>query len=216
MAGSSNNTKNNKGSIKIISTKQWRKRYKHGSVIEQKLAEIIPVPILEASTGELIGYTAKINGKEKYKVYTDGKIEVYGGNGWHNGTSVVGGRKIIRMNCGAVMRNINIERIMLTLHCMYIDMMPEQFCKLDVNVKDMTGSLNTCEKHGWVPDFSIKNLEWAPRELNSLHAKTVEKVWRLTGIHVRASAYDTNLVTLAGVEDKNALKAYIKKNSLQV
>lgn len=216
MVGSSNNTKNNIRSIKIISTEQWRERYEHGSVIEQKLAETIPVPILDASTGDLIGYTAKINGTAKYRVYTNGKIEVYSGNSWHTGNSVVGGRKIIRMNCGETMRNINLERIIFTLHCMYIDRMPEQFCKLDVNVKDMTGSLDTCEKYGWIPDFSIKNLEWAPRSLNSLHAKTVEKVWRLTGIHVRASAYDTNLVTLADVEDKNALKAYISKNNLQV
>ncbi|WP_370769209.1 hypothetical protein [Ruminococcus callidus] len=159
--------------------------------------------------GSLILY---FNGRyEKYNC--NGKLAHRGGVDSKNGTGFYeNGHILLFINGNA----ISFERLVaictdFTNNCVAAD-----YCKLEANVMDGSGSIYTAYELEIPMNFHPDNIEWSTPQENGRHGYMIRELYKITGHVYRFSAYDNYLVDLYKQKKFKKLKDYCKRNLFEV
>ena len=161
------------------------------------------------SGGSLLLY---FNGRyEKYNC--NGKLAHRGGVDSKNGTGFYeNGHILLFINGNA----ISFERLVaictdFTNNCVATD-----YCKLEANVMDGSGSIYTAYELEIPMNFHPDNIEWTTPQENGRHGYMIRELYKITGHVYRFSAYDNYLVDLYKQKKFKKLKDYCKRNLFEV
>ena len=159
--------------------------------------------------GSLILY---FNGRyEKYNC--NGKLAHRGGVDSKNGTGFYeNGHILLFINGNA----ISFERLVAICTDFTDNCVATDYCKLEANVMDGSGSIYTAYELGIPMNFHPDNIEWTTPQENGRHGYMIRELYKITGHVYRFSAYDSYLVALYKQEKFKKLKDYCKCNLFKV
>lgn len=159
--------------------------------------------------GSLILY---FNGRyEKYNC--NGKLAHRGGVDSKNGTGFYeNGHILLFINGNA----ISFERLVAICTDFTDNCVATDYCKLEANVMDGSGSIYTAYELEIPMNFHPDNIEWTTPQENGRHGYMIRELYKITGHVYRFSAYDNYLVDLYKQKKFKKLKDYCKRNLFEV
>lgn len=159
--------------------------------------------------GYLILY---FNGRyEKYK--RNGKLASKGGVGSRNNTGFHENGHILLFIDGNA---ISFERLVAICTDFTDNCVATDYCKLEANVMDGSGSIYIAYELEIPMNFHPDNIEWTMPQENGLHGYLIRELYRITGHVYRFSAYDSYLIALYKQNEFEKLKDYCKNNLFEV
>lgn len=152
------------------------------------------------------------NGRyEKYNC--NGKLAHRGGVDSKNGTGFYeNGHILLFINGNA----ISFERLVAICTDFTDNCVATDYCKLEANVMDGSGSIYTAYELEIPMNFHPDNIEWSTPQENGRHGYMIRELYKITGHVYRFSAYDNYLVDLYKQKKFKKLKDYCKRNLFEV
>ncbi len=159
--------------------------------------------------GSLILY---FNGRyEKYNC--NGKLAHRGGVDSKNDTGFYeNGHILLFINGNA----ISFERLIAICTDFTDNCVATDYCKLEANVMDGSGSIYTAYELEIPMNFHPDNIEWTTPQENGRHGYMIRELYKITGHVYRFSAYDNYLVDLYKQKKFKKLKDHCKHNLFEV